>query len=249
MSEYVAPLKDIRFVMQELAGLDQVVALPGCEEASPDVIDAILDEAAKFAGAVLSPLNRVGDREGAKWKDTVVTTSPGFKEAYRQFVDNGWNGLGCDPEFGGQGLPKLLSTAVSEMWKAANHAFSLCPMLTQGAIEALMIAGTDAQKAAYLPNLVSGEWTGTMNLTEPSAGSDLAAVRSRAEPVGDGTFRIFGQKIFITYGEHDMTDNIVHLVLARTPNAPEGVKGISLFVVPKFMLNADGRLGERNDVF
>ncbi len=249
MSEYVAPLKDIRFVMQELAGLDQVVALPGCEEASPDVIDAILDEAAKFAGAVLSPLNRVGDRDGAKWKDTVVTTSPGFKEAYRQFVDNGWNGLGCDPEFGGQGLPKLLSTAVSEMWKAANHAFSLCPMLTQGAIEALMIAGTDAQKAAYLPNLVSGEWTGTMNLTEPSAGSDLAAVRSRAEPVGDGTFRIFGQKIFITYGEHDMTDNIVHLVLARTPNAPEGVKGISLFVVPKFMLNAHGRLGERNDVF
>jgi alkylation response protein AidB-like acyl-CoA dehydrogenase len=249
MSEYVAPLKDIRFVMQELAGLDQVVALPGCEEASPDVIDAILDEAAKFAGAVLSPLNRVGDREGAKWKDTVVTTSPGFKEAYRQFVDNGWNGLGCDPEFGGQGLPKLLSTAVSEMWKAANHAFSLCPMLTQGAIEALMIAGTDAQKSAYLPNLVSGEWTGTMNLTEPSAGSDLAAVRSRAEPVGDGTFRIFGQKIFITYGEHDMTDNIVHLVLARTPNAPEGVKGISLFVVPKFMLNADGTLGERNDVF
>ena len=249
MSEYAAPLKDIRFVMQELAGLDQIVTLPGCEEASSDVIDAILDEAAKFAGAVLSPLNRVGDRDGAKWKDTVVTTSPGFKEAYRQFVDNGWNGLGCDPEFGGQGLPKLLSTAVSEMWKAANHAFSLCPMLTQGAIEALMIAGTEAQKAAYLPNLVSGEWTGTMNLTEPSAGSDLAAVRSRAEPVGDGTFRIFGQKIFITYGEHDMTDNIVHLVLARIPNAPEGVKGISLFVVPKFILNADGSPGERNDVF
>ena len=249
MSEYIAPLKDIRFVMQELAGLDQIVTLPGCEEASSDVIDAILDEAAKFAGAVLSPLNRVGDRDGAKWKDTIVTTSPGFKEAYRQFVDNGWNGLGCDPEFGGQGLPKLLSTAVSEMWKAANHAFSLCPMLTQGAIEALMIAGTDTQKAAYLPNLISGEWTGTMNLTEPSAGSDLAAVRSRAEPVGDGTFRIFGQKIFITYGEHDMTDNIVHLVLARIPNAPEGVKGISLFVVPKFMLNADGTPGERNDVF
>ena len=179
MSEYVAPLKDIRFVMQELAGLDQVVALPGCEEASLDVVDAILDEAARFASEVLSPLNRVGDRDGAKWKDTVVSTSPGFKEAYRQFVDNGWNGLGCDPEFGGQGLPRLLSTAVSEMWKASNHAFSLCPMLTQGAIEALMIAGTDEQKAAYLPNLVSGEWTGTMNLTEPSAGSDLAAVRSR----------------------------------------------------------------------
>ncbi|UCV10617.1 acyl-CoA dehydrogenase [Dechloromonas denitrificans] len=249
MSEYVAPLKDIRFVMQELAGLDQVVALPGCEEASPDVVDAILDEAAKFAGEVLSPLNRVGDREGAKWADKVVTTSPGFKEAYRQFVDNGWNGLGCDPEFGGQGLPRLLSAAVSEMWKASNHAFSLCPMLTQGAIEALMIAGTDAQKATYLPKLVSGEWTGTMNLTEPSAGSDLAAVRSRAEPVGDGTYRIFGQKIFITYGEHDMADNIVHLVLARTPDAPEGVKGISLFVVPKFLLDAAGEPGERNDVF
>ncbi|MDP2880265.1 MAG: acyl-CoA dehydrogenase [Azonexus sp.] len=249
MSEYLAPLKEMRFVMQELAGLDQVVALPGCEEASPDVVDAILEEAARFSGEVLSPLNRVGDRDGAKWKDTVVTTSPGFKEAYRQFVDNGWNGLGCDPEFGGQGLPKLLSTAVSEMWKAANHAFSLCPMLTQGAIEALMIAGTNEQKSAYLPNLVSGDWTGTMNLTEPSAGSDLAAVRSRAEPVGDGTYRIFGQKIFITYGEHDMTDNIVHLVLARTPNAPEGVKGISLFVVPKFLLKADGTPGERNDVY
>jgi len=249
MSEYSAPLKDIRFAMQELAGLDRVVVLPGCEEASPDVVDAILEEAARFAGNVLSPLNRVGDRDGAKWHDKKVTTSPGFKEAYRQFIDNGWNGLGCDPEFGGQGLPRLLSTAVSEMWKAANHAFSLCPMLTQGAIEALMIAGTDEQKAAYLPNLVSGEWTGTMNLTEPSAGSDLAAVRSRAEPVGDGTYRIFGQKIFITYGEHDMTDNIVHLVLARTPNAPEGVKGISLFVVPKFLLKADGMPGERNDVY
>jgi len=235
--------------MQSLAGLDQVVALPGYEEASPDVVDAILEEAARFSGEVLSPLNRVGDTNGAKWKDTVVTTSPGWKEAYGQFVENGWNGLGCDPEFGGQGLPNLISTAVSEMWKAANHAFSLCPMLTQGAIEALMIAGTDAQKAAYLPKLVSGEWTGTMNLTEPSAGSDLAAVRSRAEPVGDGTFKVFGQKIFITYGEHDMTDNIIHLVLARTPNAPEGVKGISLFVVPKYLLNADGTLGQRNDVY
>jgi len=249
MSEYLAPLKEMRFVMQDLAGLEQVVSLPGYEEASPDVVDAILEEAARFSGEVLSPLNRVGDRDGAKWKDTVVTTSPGFKEAYRQFVDNGWNGLGCDPDFGGQGLPRLLSTAVSEMWKASNHAFSLCPMLTQGAIEALMIAGSDEQKAAYLPNLVSGEWTGTMNLTEPSAGSDLAAVRSRAEPVGDGTYKIFGQKIFITYGEHDMTENIVHLVLARTPNAPEGVKGISLFVVPKFLLKADGTPGERNDVY
>ena len=249
MSEYSAPLKDIRFVMQDLANLEQVVTLPGCEEATPDVVDAILEEAARFSSEVLSPLNRAGDTNGAKWKDTVVTTTPGFKEAYRQFVDNGWNGLGCDPEFGGQGLPRLLSTAVSEMWKASNHAFSLCPMLTQGAIEALMIAGTDEQKAAYLPNLVSGEWTGTMNLTEPSAGSDLAAVRSRAVPVGDGTFKIFGQKVFITYGEHDMADNIVHLVLARTPTAPEGVKGISLFVVPKFLLKEDGTPGERNDAY
>ncbi|MDR0775335.1 MAG: acyl-CoA dehydrogenase [Azonexus sp.] len=249
MSEYTAPLNDIRFVMQELAGMDRVASLPAYREATPDLVDAILEEAAKFSGGVLSPLNRIGDTNGAKWKDKVVTTTPGFKEAYRQFVDNGWNGIGCDPEFGGQGLPRLLSTAVSEMWKAANHAFSLCPMLTQGAIESLMIAGTPEQKAAYLPNLVSGEWTGTMNLTEPSAGSDLAAVRTRAEPVGDGTYKIFGQKIFITYGEHDMAENIVHLVLARTPNAPEGVKGISLFVVPKFLLKADGTPGERNDAY
>jgi len=249
MSEYVAPLNDIRFAMRELAGLEQVVALPGYEEASPDVVDAILEEAAKFAGEVLSPLNRVGDTIGAKWKDKEVTTAPGFKEAYRQFIDNGWNGLGSEVEYGGQGLPKLLSTAVNEMWKASNHAFSLCPMLTQGAIEALTIAGNDAQKDMYLPKLISGEWTGTMNLTEPSAGSDLAAVRSRAEPVGDGTYKVFGQKIFITYGEHDMTENIVHLVLARTPNAPEGVKGISLFVVPKFLVNADGTLGARNDAY
>lgn len=235
--------------MRDLAGMDQVVSLPGNEEASPDVVDAILDEAARFSTEVISPLNRIGDIHGAQWNDRAVTTPPGFKEAYRQFVDNGWNGLGCDPEHGGQGLPRLLSTAVSEMWKGANHAFSLCPMLTQGAIEALMIAGTEAQKAVYLPKLVSGEWTGTMNLTEPSAGSDLAAVRTRAEPVGDGTYRIFGQKIFITYGEHDMTDNIVHLVLARTPNAPEGVKGISLFLVPKYLLQADGTPGSRNDAY
>lgn len=249
MSEYVAPLQDIRFAMKVLAGLDEVAALPGYEEASEDVVDAVLDEAAKFASEVLSPLNRVGDREGARWHDREVTTASGFKAAYHQFVENGWNGLACEADFGGQGLPKLLATAVSEMWKGANHAFSLCPMLTQGAIEALMIAGSDTQKAAYLPKLVSGEWTGTMNLTEPSAGSDLAAVRTRAEPVGDGTYRIFGQKIFITYGEHDMTDNIVHLVLARTPGAPEGVKGISLFLVPKFLLNADGSPGQRNDVY
>ncbi|HJW25441.1 MAG TPA: acyl-CoA dehydrogenase [Rhodocyclaceae bacterium] len=249
MSEYAAPLKEVRFALRELAGLEQVASLPGLQEATPDVVDAILEEAARFAGEVLSPLNRVGDQVGARWQDKEVTTAPGFKEAYAQFVESGWNGLSCDPEFGGQGLPKVLSAAVSEMWKGANHAFSLCPMLTQGAIEALTIAGSDEQKAAYLPQLVSGEWTGTMNLTEPNAGSDLAAVRTRAEPVGDGTYKLFGQKIFITYGEHDMADNIVHLVLARTPNAPEGVKGISLFVVPKFLLKADGTPGQRNDVY
>lgn len=249
MSEYRAPLQDIRFVLRELASLEQIAALPGCEEATPDVVDAILDEAAKFAGEVLSPLNVIGDREGARWNDKRVTTAPGFAEAYRQFVDNGWNGLACDPDFGGQGLPLLVGTAVNEMWKAANHAFSLCPMLTQGAIEALNVAGSDAQKQEYLPKLVSGEWTGTMNLTEPQAGSDLAAVRTRAEPQADGSYKLFGQKIFITYGEHDMAENIVHFVLGRVAGAPEGVKGISLFLVPKFLVKADGSLGERNDVY
>ncbi len=248
MSAYSAPLRDMRFVMTELAGLAEVEQLPGCEEISDDLVDAILDEAAKFAGSVLAPLNWTGDQEGAKWHDGAVTTAPGWKEAYSQFAEAGWPGIACDPDFGGQGLPKLLSTAVMEMWKSANMAFSLCPMLTAGAIEALMLRGSDEQKAMYLPKMVSGQWTGTMNLTEPQAGSDLAAVRAKAEPQGDGTYRIFGQKIFITYGEHDLTDNIIHLVLARLPDAPEGVKGISLFVVPKFMVNADGSLGERNDV-
>ncbi|MDX9699662.1 MAG: acyl-CoA dehydrogenase [Rhodocyclaceae bacterium] len=248
MSHYTAPIRDMQFVMQELAGLDEVQALPGCEEVSSDLVDAILDEANKFASGVLAPLNWIGDQEGARWHDGEVSTAPGWKEAYRQFTEAGWTALACDPDFGGQGLPKLLSTAVMEMWKSANMAFSLCPMLTNGAIEALMLRGTDEQKAMYLPKMVSGEWTGTMNLTEPQAGSDLAAVRTKAEPQGDGTYKIFGQKIFITYGEHDMTDNIIHLVLARLPDAPEGVKGISLFVVPKFMVNADGSLGERNDV-
>ncbi len=248
MSHYTAPIRDMQFVMQELAGLDEVQALPGCEEVSSDLVDAILDEANKFASGVLAPLNWIGDQEGARWHDGEVSTAPGWKEAYRQFTEAGWTALACDPDFGGQGLPKLLSTAVMEMWKSANMAFSLCPMLTNGAIEALMLRGNDEQKAMYLPKMVSGEWTGTMNLTEPQAGSDLAAVRTKAEPQGDGTYKIFGQKIFITYGEHDMTDNIIHLVLARLPDAPEGVKGISLFVVPKFMVNADGSLGERNDV-
>ena len=249
MSNYIAPVKDMLFVMREIAGLDRVAQLPGCEEATLDVVEAILDEAAKFAGGVLAPINFSGDQEGAKWHDKQVTMPAGFKAAYKQFAESGWTSLGCDPEYGGQGLPQLVSAAVREMWKASNMAFSLCPMLTNGSIEALEIAGSAEQKEMYLPNMVSGNWTGTMNLTEPQAGSDLAAIRSRAEPNGDGTYKIFGQKIFITYGEHDMTENIVHLVLARLPDAPEGVKGISLFVVPKYMVNADGSLGDRNDAW
>ena len=248
MSSYNAPVRDMQFVLKELAGLDEVAALPGCEEASEDLVDAILEEAGKFASGVLAPLNWTGDQEGAKWQDGEVTTAPGWKDAYQQFIEAGWTALAAEPEFGGQGLPKLVNTAVIEMWKSANMAFSLCPMLTNGAIEALLLRGSDELKAAYLPKMVCGEWTGTMNLTEPQAGSDLAAVRSRAEPQPDGSYKVFGQKIFITYGDHDLTDNIVHLVLARLPDAPEGVKGISLFVVPKFLLNDDGSPGSRNDV-
>jgi 3-(methylthio)propanoyl-CoA dehydrogenase len=248
MSTYSAPLRDMHFVLRELAGIDQVGKLPGYEEATPDTIDAILEEAGKFATGVLSPINGSGDHEGARWQDSSVTMPEGFMAAYRQFVENGWNGIGCEPEYGGQGMPKVVVAAVQEMWKASNMAFSLCPLLTTGAIEAITLNGVPELKAAYLPKMIEGSWTGTMNLTEPQAGSDLALVRSRAVPQGDGTYRIFGQKIFITYGEHDMTDNIIHLVLARTPDAPEGVKGISLFVVPKFLLEADGTPGKRNDV-
>ncbi|MBI4755430.1 MAG: acyl-CoA dehydrogenase [Betaproteobacteria bacterium] len=248
MSEYFPPIRDMRFAMQELAGLDEVARLPGCEEVSAELVDAILEEAGRFASNVLSPLNRTGDQEGARLHEGAVRMPEGFRKAYRHFVESGWNALGGEPEFGGQGLPKLVSAAVNEMWKSSNLAFSLCPLLTGGAIEAIMLRGSAAQKAAYLPRMISGEWTGTMNLTEPQAGSDLAAVRTRAVPHGDGSFRIFGQKIFITYGEHDLAENIVHLVLARTPDAPEGVKGISLFVVPKFLLGADDALGDRNDV-
>ncbi len=248
MSEYSAPIRDMRFVMEELADLAAVQALPGCEDASSDIVEAILGEAAKFAGEVLSPLNRSGDVEGARWQDGQVFTASGWKEAYRQFADNGWTAISCDPEYGGQGLPKLVSAAVMEMWNSANMSFALCPMLTGGAIAALELRGSEEQKAMYLPKMVSGEWTGTMNLTEPQAGSDLAAVRTRAEPQGDGTYKLFGQKIFITYGEHDLTENIIHLVLARLPDAPEGVKGISLFVVPKFLPDASGAYTVRNDV-
>ena len=248
MSEYRAPLRDMQFVLQDLAGLEAVAALPGCEEASPDVVAAVLEEAARFAAEVLSPLNASGDREGAVFTEGAVRMPEGFVEAYRLFAESGWTALAGPPEFGGQGLPHVVAAAVGEMWKSANHAFSLCPLLTSGAVDALVLAGSDALKATYLEKMVSGQWTGTMNLTEPQAGSDLAAVRARAEPQPDGSYRLFGQKIFITYGEHDLAENIVHLVLARTPSAPEGVKGISLFVVPKFLPKADGTPGERNDV-
>jgi alkylation response protein AidB-like acyl-CoA dehydrogenase len=245
---YRAPLKDMLFVMNELAGLDAVSRLPGFEEATPETAGAVLDEAAKFNEQVLAPLNRTGDLDPSSWKDGVVTTTPGFRDAFRQFGEGGWQGVLHPQDFGGQGLPKLIATACIEMLNSANLSFALCPLLTDGAIEALLTAGSDEQKANILPRLISGEWTGTMNLTEPQAGSDLAAVRTRAEPQGDGTYKVFGTKIFITYGEHDMAKNIVHLVLARTPDAPEGVKGISLFIVPKYLVNADGSLGERNDV-
>ncbi|MEG0858155.1 MAG: acyl-CoA dehydrogenase [Pseudomonas sp.] len=248
MSEYHAPLRDMQFVLNELGYFDQVRTLPGCTHLDADLVDAILGEAGKFAQGVLSPLNVAGDREGARWCDGEVATSTGWREAYQRFIDGGWNALSCDPEFDGQGLPRVVSALVEEMWNGANLAFGLCPMLTRGAIEAIELRGSAYLKETYLTKMISGEWTGTMNLTEPQAGSDLAAVRTRAEPVGDGTYRIKGQKIFITYGEHDLTENIVHLVLARTPGAPAGVKGISLFVVPKFLVQADGSLGARNDV-
>ncbi|MDB5805267.1 MAG: acyl-CoA dehydrogenase [Betaproteobacteria bacterium] len=247
---YVAPVKDIKFVMQELAGLEAINKLPGCEEATLETVEAILEEDARFCGEVVAPLNRSGDLEhSVRQPDGSVKTPKGFKEAFKQFGAGGWQGLHFPTEFGGQGLPKLVATAAIEMINSANLSFALCPLLTDGAVEAILLTGTEAQRNTYLPKLISGEWTGTMNLTEPQAGSDLALVKSRAVPQADGSFRVFGQKIFITFGEHDMADNIIHLVLARTPSAPEGVKGISLFIVPKFVVNADGTPGKRNDVY
>ncbi|MFC0133480.1 acyl-CoA dehydrogenase [Massilia eurypsychrophila] len=245
---YTAPLKDMLFAMRELAGLDTVNALPGCEDATVDTVEAVLEEHAKFCGSVVAPLNWPSDREPSYWHDGQVTTASGFKPAFKAFAEAGWQGVQHPVEFGGQGLPKLVATPCIEMLNAASISFALVALLSDGAIEALLTAGSDAQKAAYLEPLVSGRWTGTMNLTEPQAGSDLSAVRSRAVPQDDGSYKVFGTKIFITYGDHDMAENIVHLVLARTPDAPAGVKGISLFVVPKFMVNADGSLGARNDV-
>ncbi len=245
---YKAPLKDMLFDIKHLANIDAVAQIPGFEEAGFDTAQAVLEECAKFNEGVLAPLNRDGDINPSSWKDGVVTTTPGFKEAYKQYAEGGWQGLQHPLEFGGQGLPKTIGASCGEMLNSANMSFALCPLLSDGAIEALLTAGSDELKATYLEKLVSGQWTGTMNLTEPQAGSDLAMVRSRAEPQPDGTYKVFGTKIFITYGEHDMAENIVHLVLARVSGAPEGVKGISLFVVPKFMVGKEGSIGARNDV-
>ncbi|POZ62502.1 acyl-CoA dehydrogenase [Chromobacterium alticapitis] len=244
---YHAPVKDIRFALNELADLPAICGLPGYGECSVELTDAVLEEAAKFAEGVLAPINRQGD-QGAKWKDGDVTAAPGFKEAWQQYVESGWVGLRAPEEYGGQGMPALVAAAAEEMWCASNLAFSLAPLLTLGAVEAIHHHASDELKNIYLPMMAGGQWTGTMNLTEPQAGSDLAQVRSRAVPAADGSYRISGQKIFITWGEHDMAENIVHLVLARLPDAPPGVKGISLFIVPKFLVNADGSLGARNDV-
>jgi alkylation response protein AidB-like acyl-CoA dehydrogenase len=244
---YRAPLRDMQFVLRELAGIDELGKLPGYGEVS-DVVDAILDEASTFATEVLDPINVTGDKEGCTWNDGVVTTPKGFKDAYLQFAKAGWIGLPVHEEYGGQGLPQLLLGPTLEMWNGANVGFANGPLLNQGAIEALELCGTDEQKNLYIPKLVSGEWTGTMCLTEPQAGSDLAAVRTKAIPEGDH-YKISGQKIYITFGEHDMAPNIMHLVLARLPDAPEGTKGISMFIVPKFLVHPDGTLGERNDVY
>jgi alkylation response protein AidB-like acyl-CoA dehydrogenase len=245
---YTAPLKDMLFDIRHLAGIDQIAQIPGFEDAGFETAQAVLEECAKFNEDVVAPLNVDGDRNPSSWKDGQVTTTPGFKEAFKQYAEGGWQGLQHPVDFGGQGLPKTIGAACGEMINAANLSFALCPLLSDGAIEALLTAGSDVLKAVYLEKLIAGQWTGTMNLTEPQAGSDLALVRTRAEPQPDGSYKIFGTKIFITYGEHDMAENIVHLVLARVQGAPEGVKGISLFVVPKFLVNPDGSLGARNDV-
>jgi len=247
---YVPPLRDIRFVLDHIADLPGLAALPGFEHADPDTVHSLLEEYARFVADVMAPLNRVGDQQGSRLDPGtgVVTTPPGFIDAYRRYVEAGWNAVPFDPEFGGGGFPWTLAVSMQELFTSANMAFSLCPLLTQGAIDLLETWGSDEQKSTYLPKLISGEWTGTMNLTEPEAGSDVGALRTKAVPADDGTWRITGTKIFITYGEHDLADNIVHLVLARIPDAPDGTRGISLFLVPKFLVAPDGGIGERNDV-
>ncbi len=252
MSAYHPPVADMRFVIDEIAGLAEVAALPGHGDATPDLVAQILDEAGRFAGDVLAPLNRTGDNESSRLENGVVRTPAGFTDAYGRFVAGGWNAVPFDPAHGGQGLPWTVAIALQEMWNAANMSFALCPLLTQGAVELLQAHGSESQRAAYLAPLVEGRWTGTMNLTEPQAGTDLAAIRTRAirvkEANGQDGYRVIGQKIFITYGEHDMAENIVHMVLARSPDGPPGVKGLSLFIVPKFLPDADGRCGPRNDL-
>ncbi len=245
---YTAPVRDIAFLLNNIIGLDEIARLPGFEDATEELVGAILEESARFTGEVLAPLNSIGDKQGSRWADdNTVTTPDGWKEAYQQFVENGWGSLSFAAEIGGQGLPMAVSSAVQEMWQSANISFGLCPLLTQGAVDAIAHHASDELKAIFIPKMVEGTWSGTMNLTEPQAGTDLAAIRTTAQPEGDH-YLLKGQKIFITYGEHDMTDNIIHLVLARLPDAPPGVKGISLFIVPKFLVKDDGSIGQRNDV-
>lgn len=244
---YTAPIRDLAFACSELADLEGVSQLPGFEEATPDMLEAILEEAGKFGSEILAPINHPGDVQGARLEDGQAITADGWKQAYQQFIESGWNGLPFSTDYGGQGLPWLFATAVNEIWHASNMAFALCPLLTQGAIEAILAHGSEQQQQEYLGKLVTGEWTGTMNLTEPQAGSDLSAVKTRAKPNGDH-YLITGQKIYITYGDHDLTENIIHLVLARLPDAPEGVKGISLFIVPKFLPDQQGNWTRRNDI-
>ena len=247
MSDYTFPYKDASFIIDELIEFDRLCEAGGLEDVNGELVGAILEEASRLAGEVIAPLNVVGDREGASLDESGVRESPGFSEAYRQYVEGGWASLPFGEEYGGQGMPKLVGTATEEIWQTANLSFSLCPLLTHGAVDAIEQHGSDELKAAYLPKLISGEWTGTMNLTEPQAGSDLAAVATRAVPEGDH-YLVTGQKIFITWGDHQMTPNVIHLVLARLPDAPPGVKGISLFLVPKFLPDESGEAGERNDV-
>ena len=247
MIPYAAPIRDLQFVLKDMGLLEQVMQLPGCGEVTPDLVDAILEEAGKFASEQLAPINYSGDKQGASIENGVVRVPDGYTEAYHAFVEGGWNSVPFEAEYGGQELPWTIATAVTEMWQSANMAWALCPLLNQGAVEALQVHGTPEQQAAYLPKMISGEWSGTMNLTEPQAGSDLSLIKTRAKRDGDH-YRIQGMKIFITYGEHEMAENIIHLVLARCEDAPEGVRGISLFVVPKYILKDDGTPGDRNDL-